>query len=90
MIEKQQQSEEELSQLRKIALDNPKSFRKVYLSVSAAAKMLNHAVSGIPNEVMGMCQGFYQRNSKNELAFQITDIVYLPAKASETRVTADT
>jgi hypothetical protein len=83
-------SEAERNQMRKTALENHKSFTKVYLSVSAAAKMLNHAVSGVPNEVMGMTQGFYQKNPKGELAFQITDIVYLPAKASETRVTADT
>ena len=57
--------------------------------MSAATKMLNHAVSGIPNEVMGLLQGFYQFNSKKELAFQITDIIYLPVEASETRVTAD-
>jgi hypothetical protein len=31
---------------------------------------------------MGMVQGFYQKSSDQEKCFQITDIVYLPAKAS--------
>jgi hypothetical protein len=31
---------------------------------------------------MGMVQGFYQKGMDGKYAFQITDIVYLPAKAS--------
>lgn len=59
MIE-QKLSDRQQDEFRKNALHQNKSFNKVYLSVSAATKMLNHAVSGVPNEVMGLLQGFYQ------------------------------
>ena len=36
-----------------------KYFNKVYLHVTAAAKMLSHAHFGIPKEVMGLLQGSY-------------------------------
>lgn len=62
MIEKQL-TREEKDQLREIAIKENKSFSKVYMSVSAASKMLNHAVSGVPKEVMGFLQGFAQRDS---------------------------
>jgi len=60
MIE-QNLTNDEKEDLRNIARKSNKSFSKVYMSVSAASKMLNHAVSGIPKEVMGLLQGFYQK-----------------------------
>jgi proteasome lid subunit RPN8/RPN11 len=56
--------------------------------VTAAAKMLNHATFGVPNEVMGLMTGFY-REEKNYGVFTVTDILALPVESSETRVTAD-
>ena len=60
----------------------------MYLSVTAAAKMLNHACYGQPKEVMGLLQGFFQEK-RGEGFFQVTDVIALPVEASETRVTAD-
>ena len=59
MIEKTL-TEEKREEIRSCCVKNNKPFTKVYLSVSAGSKMLNHSCSGIPNEVMGLLQGFYQ------------------------------
>lgn len=56
--------------------------------MSAATKMLNHACWGVPQEVMGLVQGFYQEHQK-EYVFLINDVIFLPVEASEIRVTAD-
>ena len=81
-------SEEQNSAIRLKARKQNKFFTKVYLSVTAASKMLNHACHGQPKEVMGLLQGFYQ-DKRGEGLFQVTDVIALPVEASETRVTAD-
>ena len=50
-------SEEKDSAIRKNAHTVIKYFNKVYLMVTAACKMLNHAHFGQPREVMGLLQG---------------------------------
>ena len=59
MIEREL-TEDENSAIRLKARKTNKFFTKVYLTVTAAAKMLNHACYGQPKEVMGLLQGFYQ------------------------------
>ena len=46
--------------IRKKTRNESKYFRKVEVTVTAAAKMLNHATFGVPNEVMGLMTGFYR------------------------------
>ena len=53
-------STDEQDGIRLKARTKNKYFVKVYLTVTAAAKMLNHAHFGQPKEVMGLLQGFYQ------------------------------
>jgi len=50
-------SEDEASRIRKLGRNQPKYFNKVYVTVTAAAKMLSHAHFGEPREVMGLLQG---------------------------------
>lgn len=50
--------------------------------------MLSHAHFGIPKEVMGLLQGSYHEE-KGKGVFVVSDVIYLPVEASETRVTAD-
>jgi hypothetical protein len=45
--------------MRKKARTENKFFNKVYVTVTAASKMLNHAKFGEPEEVMGLLQGLY-------------------------------
>lgn len=53
-------SEQEKDEIRLKGRTIKGYFNKVYMSVSAAAKMLNHSHFGQPKEVMGLLQGFYQ------------------------------
>ena len=50
-------TEAESDRIRLRARKEVKYFNKVYLSVTAASKMLNHAHFGQPREVMGLLQG---------------------------------
>lgn len=50
-------SQEEADRIRLKGIKQIKYFNKVYLHVSAAAKMLSHARFGEPREVMGLLQG---------------------------------
>ena len=50
-------SEEQDTAIRKKARTVVKYFDKVYVMVTAASKMLNHAHFGQPREVMGLLQG---------------------------------
>lgn len=50
-------SGEEADKIRLKGIKQVKYFNKVYLHVSAAAKMLSHARFGEPREVMGLLQG---------------------------------
>lgn len=50
-------SQEEADRIRLRGIKEIKYFNKVYLHVSAAAKMLSHARFGEPREVMGLLQG---------------------------------
>lgn len=47
-----------LDLMRKKSQTRHKYFKKVKMTVTAAAKMLDHAVFGQPQEVMGLMQGF--------------------------------
>lgn len=64
-------------EMRQKAKNIHKYFKKVELSVSAAAKMLNHAVFGQPEEVMGLLQGYVKEERGNGV-FVINDIISLP------------
>lgn len=50
-------SQEEADRVRLRGIKEVKYFNKVYLHVTAAAKMVSHAHFGIPREVMGLLQG---------------------------------
>lgn len=50
-------TEAESDRIRLRGRKEVKYFNKVYLSVTAASKMLNHAHFGQPREVMGLLQG---------------------------------
>ena len=84
--------EEREAEIRKKGRTIKGYFNKVFLSVTAAIKMLNHAHFGQPKEVMGLLQGTFDeetRNGKSNGIFYVTDVIALPVEASETRVTAD-
>lgn len=49
--------EEEANAIRRRGMKELKYFNKVYVHVTAAAKMVSHAHFGIPREVMGLLQG---------------------------------
>ena len=49
--------EEEANTIRRRGMKELKYFNKVYVHVTAAAKMVSHAHFGIPREVMGLLQG---------------------------------
>ncbi|KAM3569465.1 hypothetical protein VYU27_008432, partial [Nannochloropsis oceanica] len=76
---------------------DPKYFKKVRLSPSAAMKMLMHACGGVekgmkapggkPVEVMGLMIGRPDVESPNTLV--VTDVFPLPVEGAETRVLAD-
>ncbi|CAM9755852.1 unnamed protein product [Chrysoparadoxa australica] len=90
--------EEKLEAVRKSKpwMQDPKYFKKVKISPSAAMKMLMHANSGVdkgikkggkPVEVMGMMIGRPDTEALNCLV--VTDVFPLPIEGAETRVLAD-
>eukprot|EP00903_Cladosiphon_okamuranus_P009917 g9414.t3 len=75
---------------------DPKYFKKVKISPSAAMKMLMHANSGVekgmsaggkPVEIMGMMLGRPDTETPNALI--VTDVFPLPVEGAETKVLAD-
>lgn len=57
---------------------NPRFFKKVKISILALIKMLNHTLMGGTIEVMGILQGFFNRNGE----FYIMDSFALPVEAT--------
>lgn len=49
-----------LDLMRKKSKNAHKYFKRVKMTVTAAAKMLDHAAFGQPQEVMGLMQGYCQ------------------------------
>eukprot|EP00904_Undaria_pinnatifida_P010840 jgi/Undpi1/6887/HiC_scaffold_21.g09363.m1 len=77
-------------------MQDPKYFKKVKISPSAAMKMLMHANSGVekgmaqggkPVEIMGMMLGRPDTEMPNALI--VTDVFPLPVEGAETKVLAD-
>ncbi|CBJ27075.1 COP9 signalosome complex subunit 5a [Ectocarpus siliculosus] len=86
----------ELTRKTKPWMQDPKYFKKVKISPSAAMKMLMHANSGVekgmaaggkPVEIMGMMLGRPDTETANALI--VTDVFPLPVEGAETKVLAD-
>ena len=77
---------------------NPKYFKTMYVSASAAVKMLEHSLRGVekgmasenrmPVEVMGLLIGRPSTDPNNLQAMVVTDAFPLPVEGVETRVEA--
>lgn len=86
----------------KVWMQDPKYFKKVIVSPSAAMKMMNHANSGVekgiknggkPVEIMGLILGRpstgTDRDAGDAQTLIVTDCFPLPIEGAETRVLAD-
>ncbi|TMW68792.1 hypothetical protein Poli38472_006260 [Pythium oligandrum] len=96
--------EEVLKDVRanKVWMQDPKYFKKVIVSPSAAMKMMNHAHSGVekgiknggkPVEIMGLMLGRPSTGTDRDVGdaqtLIVTDCFPLPIEGAETRVLAD-
>ncbi|GLD94925.1 hypothetical protein PINS_up003550 [Pythium insidiosum] len=86
----------------KVWMQDPKYFKKVIVSPSAAMKMMNHAHSGVekgikaggkPVEIMGLMLGRPSTGTDRDVGdaqtLIVTDCFPLPIEGAETRVLAD-